>query len=160
MSQIIAWQNLDMSTRDDAFLAEHTYLSDGQPESLDARLAREVPDGEEPVPYERQPDAVGALVSEPDDDGPEDTEGEEQDVYARAEGAPRKDFSSEEVAMHMVEEDPEHEDWSQFVPDADEDPLFDAEGTDDDTEDDDDEPARDDHAEEFYVNEDDVDENE
>lgn len=155
MSEIIAWQNQYMSTRDEAFLAKHTYLSDGQPEDLDARLAREVPDGEEPVPYDRQPDAVGALVSEPDDDGPEDEPGEEQDVLARAEGQPRKDFSAEESAMHVVHEadaEPAPEEWSEFVPDSDDDPLF-------NDDEDDDENVRDDHAEEFYVNVDDVDEN-
>lgn len=148
-----------MSTRDDAFLAEHTYLSDGQPETLDARLAREVPDGEETVPYDRQPDAVGAIVSIPDDDGPEDDEGEEQDVFARAEGEPRSDFSAEEAAMHLVDEEREEEDWSEFVSDADEDPLFDNAAEDDSDPDEDDENDRDDHAEEFYVNVDDVDEN-
>ncbi|MDN5558543.1 MAG: DUF5709 domain-containing protein [Ruaniaceae bacterium] len=149
-----------MSTRDDAFLADHTYLSDGQPEDLDARLAREVPDGDEAVPYDRQPDAVGALVSEPDDDGPEDEEGEEQDVLARAEGAPRKDFSAEEAAMHLMDEDREEEDWSEFVSDADDDPLFDNSSEEDaDQDDEDSERERDDHAEEFYVNVDDVDEN-
>lgn len=161
MSQIIEWQNEYMSTRDEDFLAEHTYLSDGQPENLDARLAREVPDGEETVPYDRQPDAVGALVSEPDDDGPEDEDDEEQDVLARAEGAPRKDFSAEEAAMHLVDETDDaipSEEWSEFVSDADEDPLFSDDAGEDDEESD--ENVRDDHAEEFYVNVDDVDENE
>lgn len=157
MSEIIAWQNQYMSTRDDAFLAEHTYLSDGQPESLDARLAREIPDGDEAVPYDRQPDAVGAIVSEPDDDGPEDEDDEEQDVFARAEGAPRRDFSAEEVAMHMVDDETgegaAEDEWSPFLSDADADPLF--EDEDDEAEDEDDLGERDDHAEEFYVDVDD-----
>lgn len=135
-----------MSDIDDAFLAQHTFLSDGKPENMDERLAREVPDGESEVPYDRRPDAVGALVSEPDD-GPEDEEGEEQDVLARSEGPARADFSAEESAMHLLEEDGVQEDWSEFVSDADDDPLFD----DDDEEDDDDDVAeRDDHAEELY----------
>src|SRR5659263_169035 len=96
-----------MSDIDSDFLAKHTYLSDGRPESLDERLAREVPDYVDPeVPYERQPDAIGALVSEPDE-GPEDEPDEEQDILARAEGPARAD---------VVDRD---DDSGEFVFDAD-----------------------------------------
>lgn len=112
-----------MSETDDAFLAKHTYLSDGRPENLDERLAREVPDGAETdVPYDRQPDAVGSLVAEPDL-GPEDELGEEQDVLATATGEPRADASAEEAAMHLVDEADawqDNEDYSAFVSDVDE----------------------------------------
>ena len=146
-SDAVGWQNCGMSDTDDAFLADHTYLSDGQPENLDERLKREVPDGEEAVPYERQPDAVGALVSEPDDDDPDDEPGEEQDIIARQEGKPRADASAEEAAMHLDEPEEVQEDWSAFASDADEDPLFDGDEPEDE---DDEEPDRDDHAEELY----------
>ncbi len=109
-----------MSDIDSDFLAKHTYLSDGRPESLDERLAREVPDdGEHEVPYDRQPDAVGALVSEPDE-GPEDEPGEEQDILARAEGPARADVGAEEAAMHLVDEDALYleEDYSEFASDV------------------------------------------
>ncbi|HZL04662.1 MAG TPA: DUF5709 domain-containing protein [Coriobacteriia bacterium] len=110
-----------MSDIDSDFLAKHTYLSDGRPESLDERLAREVPDYVDPeVPYERQPDAIGALVSEPDE-GPEDEPDEEQDVLARAEGPARADVGAEEAAMHLIDEDEpyvEEEDYSEFSSDV------------------------------------------
>lgn len=110
-----------MSDIDSDFLAKHTYLSDGRPESLDERLAREVPDtaDAEEVPYDRQPDAVGPLVSEPDE-GPEDEPDEEQDILARAEGPARADVGAEEAAMHLVDEDGEYieEDYSEFTSDV------------------------------------------
>lgn len=110
-----------MSDIDGNFLAKHTYLSDGRPENLDERLAREVPDTVDPeVPYDRQPDAVGPLVSEPDL-GPEDEPDEEQDVLARAEGPARADVGAEEAAMHLLDEDgqyTEEEDYSVFTSDV------------------------------------------
>lgn len=111
-----------MSDIDGDFLAKHTYLSDGHPENLDERLAREVPDTADPeVPYDRQPDAVGALVSEPDQ-GPEDEIGEEQDVLARAEGPARADVGAEEAAMHLLVEEEgrysDEEDYSAFTSDV------------------------------------------
>lgn len=107
-----------MSDIDSDFLAKHTYLSDGRPESLDERLAREVPDTDREVPYDRQPDAVGPLVSEPDE-GPEDDVGEEQDILARAEGPARADVGAEEAAMHLLDDEAYvEEDYSEFTSDV------------------------------------------
>jgi hypothetical protein len=132
-----------MSDIDGDFLAKHTYLSDGRPENLDERLAREIPDTADPeVPYDRQPDAVGALVSEPDQ-GPEDEIGEEQDVLARAEGPARADVGAEEAAMHLFDDEQqytdEEEDYSAFTSDVE----------DEADEDSDDEGDRDDDSGEF-----------
>lgn len=112
-----------MSETNDAFLAKHTYLSDGRPENLDERLAREVPDGAETdVPYDREIGAIGPLVAEPDL-GPDDEEGEEQDILATANGDPRADAGAEEAAMHLIDEEQvwdDNEDYSAFVSDVEE----------------------------------------
>lgn len=76
----------------------------GTGNTLDDRLAQEIPEEDKPrddIPYDRSPGGVGQLVAEPDDDGPEDLEGEEQSIFARAEGEPRRDASPEESAMHL-----------------------------------------------------------
>jgi hypothetical protein len=78
------------------------YLSDGHPENLDERLAREVPDTADPeVPYDRPPDAVGALVlgARP---GPEDEIGEEQDRPRPRPRVPPATGVREEAAMHTL----------------------------------------------------------
>lgn len=140
------WHTCDMSDIDGDFLAKHTYLSDGRPENLDERLARELPDGAETdVPYDRQPGAIGALVSEPDE-GPEDEPGEEQDIFARAEGPARADVSAEEAAMHLIDESPDAEDdYSAFMSDVEDE---------DEDEDEDEATDRDDDSGEFAFDED------
>lgn len=139
-----------MSNIDGDFLAKHTYLSDGRPENLDERLAREVPDTADPeVPYDRQPDAVGALVSELDL-GPEDEIGEEQDILARAEGPARADVGAEEAAMHLIDEEQqlysEEEDYSAFTSDVEDE-------VEEEAEEDEDTADRDDDSGEFAFDE-------
>lgn len=118
----------------------------GRDTDLQARLAEEEPETHGPadVPYDRAPGAVGQLVAEPDDDGPEDEEGEEQSIFAHAEGAPRKDAAPEEAAMFLQSDDSGHE-W------YDDDDL-------EDEEDEDEEARRDDSAAEFAFDEDEEDE--
>lgn len=142
-------------TTDDRFLDNRTFLGDGEPDTLDQRLARERSDEETDVPFERQPDAVGELVSETDDDG------EEQVILAQEAGRARPNSPAEQQAMHLQDDEfvPE-EDYSAFVSDVDDDEdeeePRDAE--------DPDAPQRDDDADEFvfdsehdddYVSEDD-----
>ena len=107
-----------MSDIDPDFLAKHTYLSDGRPESLDERLAREVPDTDREV-LARVPRRVGIpLVPDPDE-GPEDAAGEEQDTPARAEGPARADVGAEEAAMHLLDDEASvEEDYSEFTSDV------------------------------------------
>lgn len=107
-----------MST-DANFLDDHTFLGDGHPDTLDQRLAREVPDHEaEEVPYDRQPDAVGELVAAPDDE-----EFQEQDVMAEEAGPAREDAGAEQAAMHVISPDAPsvEEDYSAFTSDVDDD---------------------------------------
>ena len=71
-------------TTDENFLDDHTFLGDGHPDTLDQRLAREVPDHEaEEVPYERQPDAVGELVAVPEDEDEPEEDEEDEDSAGR-----------------------------------------------------------------------------
>lgn len=103
-------------TTDDSFLDDHTFLGDGSPDTLDQRLARELPeDYGEDVPFERQPDAVGELVAEPHE-GDDEGVAEEQDVLAQEAGPARGDAPAEQAAMHLMDVDglPE-EDYSVFV---------------------------------------------
>ncbi|MDO5494299.1 MAG: hypothetical protein Q4G64_01130 [bacterium] len=144
-------------TTDDSFLDDHTFLGDGQPDTLDQRLARELPDeGNGDVPFQRQPDAVGELVAEPHE-GEDEDELEEQDVLAQEAGPARQDAPAEQAAMHVMDlearEEPE-EDFSAFVSDADEDEDEEDEDSEEDldeTEDEDDREriSRDDTADEF-----------
>ena len=67
---------------------------DGQ--SLDGRLARELPD----VPYPEEPRGVGRLV-EPDEGARSDTE---KDAVASDVGTDRGGFTAEEAAMHLEPE--------------------------------------------------------
>ncbi len=131
-------------TTDENFLDDHTFLGDGHPDTLDQRLAREVPDHEaEEVPYERQPDAVGELVAVPDDDD------EEQDVMADEAGPARDDAGAEQAAMHVIRPDSPtvEEDYSAFTSDADEDDEDEDEP--DEDEEDEDSAGRDDDSGEF-----------
>lgn len=111
-------------TTDDSFLDDHTFLGDGQPDTLEQRLARELPDhGNGDVPFERQPDAVGELVAEPHE-GEDDEDIEEQDILAKEAGPAREDAPAEQAAMHVMDleeaAEPE-EDYSAFESHADED---------------------------------------
>ncbi len=123
-------------TSDENFLDKHTFLGDGQPDTLEQRLEREVPeDSGDAVPFERQPDAVGELVAEPGDGD------SEQDVLAQEAGSAREDAPAEQAAMHVTDLDaaPE-EDFSVFVSDVDDE---------DDLDEDDEAIERDDSAGEF-----------
>ncbi|HZK04378.1 MAG TPA: hypothetical protein VFC82_00855 [Actinomycetaceae bacterium] len=103
-------------TSDDSFLDKHTFLGDGRPDTLDQRLARELPeDAGEDVPFERQPDAVGELVAEPHE-GESVEVFEEQDVLAFEAGPAREGAPAEQTAMHVMDADFEpDEDYSAFV---------------------------------------------
>ena len=133
-------------TSDDTFLDTHTFLGDGQPDTLDQRLAREIPDdGNGEVPFERQPDAVGELVAEPhhgEDDIPEEQVVLAQQARQAMEGDP-----AEQTAMHVVDiDDLVEEDYSAFVSDAGEEEDDEAEP---ENEEDAGEIHRDDTADEF-----------
>lgn len=101
-------------TSDDKFLDTRTFLGDGEPDTLDQRLAREIPEEGQDVPFERQPDAVGELVTEEDEDG------EEQVILAQEAGRATPTAPAEQRAMHVLDEEfvPE-EDYSAFVSDVD-----------------------------------------
>ena len=122
----------------------------GQGNTLDDRLSQEEPETDAPrtdIPYDRSLGGVGQIVADPDDDGPEDLPGEQQSVFARAEGGPRRDASPEESAMH----------FSDGYDEAD---LFGNDGHDENEsdEEDDDIVRRDDSAAEFAFDEDEEDE--
>ena len=134
---------------DENFLDDHTFLGDGHPDTLDQRLAREVPDNAaEEVPYDRQPDAVGELVAVPDDE-----EFTEQDVMAEEAGPARDDAGAEQAAMHVFHPDApavEEEDYSASSSDVDdEDDEEDEESEDTDEDDSSEGFERDDTSGEF-----------
>ncbi|MDO4606231.1 MAG: hypothetical protein Q4B12_02800 [Bowdeniella nasicola] len=135
------------TNRDDFPADEPDATFQGQGNDLASRLAQEEPedDGPRDLPYDRAPGAVGQLVAEPDNDGPEDEEGEAQDVLAQAYGKPRRDASAEEAAMH----------WESSI---DESQWYDAADEDSAEDDDDDAPRRDDSAADFAFDEDEDDE--
>lgn len=106
-----------MSTSD-AFFEKHTFFKNGEDaETLDVRLKREIPESAaQDVPFERQPDAVGELVSDPLYDG----EDEEQVILAEEAGDPREDAPAEQQAMHLVDEAEQiEEEFSPFTSDVD-----------------------------------------
>ncbi|MFH5822105.1 DUF5709 domain-containing protein [Georgenia sp. AZ-5] len=109
---------------EDPLVGEHlTHAEMQQGDTLDERVARELPEA-----WEEQPDAeasphagpgpsgepapdnvaeagVGRLVAAPDDDDATDQVGEEQDVLAEDVGRDAARFLPEESAMHVTEGD-------------------------------------------------------
>ncbi|MDO5726606.1 MAG: hypothetical protein Q4Q03_01625 [Bowdeniella nasicola] len=119
----------------------------GRDTDLASRLSEEEPEvsGARDIPYDRAEGAVGQLVAEPDDDGPEDEVGEEQSIFATASGKPRRDAAPEESAMFLQQANDQTE-W------------FDDDDLDSGDEDDDETPRRDDSAAEFAFDEEEEDE--
>ena len=116
---------------DENFLDDHTFLGDGHPDTLDQRLARELPESAtEDVPYQRQPDAVGDLIAVPDDQPFEeqDVMAEEapfsrEDASAVEAGVVRETVGAQQAAMHLIpsEGDLPEEDYSAFTSDVEDD---------------------------------------
>jgi len=86
-----------------------TPLEEALGEPLEARLAREEPevwDEERPPSPDREPDRVGRLAVDPDEDSDPTGQGS-QDLLADDAGVAGGGASAEEAAMHLVPEDEE-----------------------------------------------------
>jgi hypothetical protein len=86
-------------TWDDRLAREEPEVWEEQPDDDESRAAPG-PSGEE-APDVREGTGIGRLVAVPDDDGPEDLPGEEQDVLAEDAGVAGGGFLPEEAAMHV-----------------------------------------------------------
>ncbi|MPV36545.1 DUF5709 domain-containing protein [Georgenia subflava] len=87
-------------TWDDRLAREEPEVWEEQPPAEAADLAAPGPSGED-APEGADQTSVGRLVAEPDDDGPEDQVGEQQDLLAEDTGLSGGRFSAEEAAMHV-----------------------------------------------------------